>query len=153
MLLHKKFGFRGKRAARSSKKVNSLFWNSKITRGKNQYFINREHPLILNILSLVNEKKLAKKIETLLKFIEEYIPVDSIFSEYNSDPKSFEKDDIDIQKNSFGLDLVEEFTKLFDEKRKSGLSESDAFSQTIGTEPFTTFSAEFESLKPRWISK
>lgn len=147
------FGFRGKRAARSSKKVNSLFWNSKITRGKNQYFINREHPLILNILSLVNEKKLAKKIETLLKFIEEYIPVDSIFSEYNSDPKSFEKNIIDIEKNNFGLDLVEEFTRLFEEKRKTGLSEHDAFSQTIGTEPFTTFSAEFESLKQRWLSE
>ena len=135
------------------KTCNNIVFTNNILHNKKEYFINRNQPLVKEILTQISDKRLSKKIEILLRLIEDHIPVDTIFSDFNSDPKSFEKETLDLEKNKFGIDLVSEFTKFFEKAIKEGLNKEEAFAKTLSIEPFNGFAAQFESMKDIWISQ
>lgn len=98
------------------------------------YKINREHPLIDNIKNQIIDKP-KKAIETLLKFIEETIPIKSIYikeaEESESQGKPFEGVNHDeIRK------LIKE---LYDSLLTTGKNDSEAKSIIINLEPFNHF--------------
>lgn len=86
---------RGKLLQRSLKNEFIMLWQEKVRHGKRFYEINRNHPVLLEIIE--NNPLIIKKIETLLRIIEETVPVPLITLNENEKPdsqgKPFEGDD------------------------------------------------------------
>lgn len=54
------------------------------------YKLNREHPLIIGSVELIEDSE-KKKFDEFLSLIESSIPVESIYSDFSQSPKEFEK--------------------------------------------------------------
>lgn len=73
------FRNRGKKLARRARKEQCFVWHQNIRNGKLGYTINRDHPIIREMIN-ADEKNQIKKLLTL---IEETIPVPMIISDYS----------------------------------------------------------------------
>jgi hypothetical protein len=105
------------------------------------YKINREHPLIEKTNAQAKDKPI-KAIETLLRFIEETIPVKSIYireaEESETQGKPFE---------GVKHDEIRAMMKnIFDSLTKQGKTTEEAKSVIINLEPFNNFPEYLENL-------
>lgn len=76
---------RGKQIGRKTNQTSVHAWQQKSKHGKTFYKINREHPLVSNLLKrLKGDDK--KSVAALLTFLEETIPVSSIFIQSTESP-------------------------------------------------------------------
>jgi hypothetical protein len=105
------------------------------------YKINREHPLVLNIKEKAKEKPEAA-IELLLRFIEETIPVKSIYI------KEAEEPDTQGKPFEFGSheDIRSLMKSLFETLITQGKTKEEAKSIIINLDPFNHYPEYFEIL-------
>lgn len=132
---------RGKKIARQSKTEQAFVWHENYRNGKLGYSINRDHPLIKEMLQ-GNE---GKQIKTLLELIEETIPVPTIISDYSdhSDEmlKPYEGKKI--------AGIEEAMEALYTVYTSNGASPSKAISMIAGTEPFVYAPDQVELFKEK----
>ena len=104
---------RGKKLARTGKKEQFYVWRQNIRNGKLGYEINRNHPIIQNLL----DSSFRSKIKKMLDLIEETIPVPMIISDYS-------------EKSS---DMLKE---LYDMYISFGCTPNEAVRNIASTEPY-----------------
>ena len=86
---------RGKVLQRSLKHEFVMLWQEKVRQGKRYYEVNRDHPVVREIIQ--GNPQIKAKINTLLRIIEETVPVPLITLNESEKPdlqsKTFEGDD------------------------------------------------------------
>ena len=99
---------------------------------KNQYKINIKHPLFDNFLKRVSADEMAQKeFKQILKYIENYLPVDNIFARRaNNEVEQPLEDDSEIYEKFKGIMEI----------YKISMDESQAFNTLINIEPFNSLS-------------
>lgn len=105
------------------------------------YKINRTHPLIENIKSQAKEKP-DKAIETLMKLIEESIPVKSIYIREAEEPEAQGKPFEGLIHN----DICSLMQTVFDSLLKQGKTSEEAKAVIFNLEPFNNFPEYIETL-------
>jgi hypothetical protein len=124
---------RGKVIARSAARNDSFVWNRVVRRGKVSYRVNRDHPLVREILASGNQHR--TEVEALLRMIEETVPAPLISLDDSQNP--------DEQADPFegaALSEVEDLLRrTYLSLRSVGLSPSHARERLAGTEPFNRF--------------
>jgi len=105
---------------------------------KNQYKINIKHPLFDSFLKRVSGDELVQKeFKQILKYIENYLPIDNIFARRaNNEVEQPLEDDHEIYKEFRG---IMEIYKL-------SMNENRAFNKLINIEPFNSLSFDKERL-------
>lgn len=117
-------------------------WNfeSKGTKNgeKNQYKINIKHPLFDNFLKRVSADEIVQKeFKQILKYIENYLPVDNIFArKANNEVEQPLEDDLEIYEKFKGIMEI----------YKISMDENQAFNTLINIEPFNSLSFDKERL-------
>jgi hypothetical protein len=101
------------------------------------YVINRKHPLIEKIISQAYEKP-VKAIETLLRFIEETIPVKSIYIREAEEPEGQGKP-FEGKKHDEIYSLMK---SIFDSLLSQGKTIEEAKAVIINLEPFNLYPEE-----------
>ena len=119
---------RGKKLARTVKKEQCFVWHQNVRHGKLGYEINREHPIIKNLLQS-DEKMHIKK---LLKLIEETIPVPTIISDYSERAEKM----LTPFEGSKTDDFDEMICILYEMYLSNGCSPSEAVENIASTEPY-----------------
>ena len=126
------FSSRGKVIARKAKTEQAYVWHQIEWHGKIGYALNRNHPFIKDLL----EGEEGDKIKTLLKIIEETIPVPAIISNYTDNDKDtlnpFEKAKSTDKTEKLDL-LIEQVYQMY---LNQGFSSTEAIEAMAGTEPF-----------------
>jgi hypothetical protein len=105
------------------------------------YKINRDHPLIEEIKQSAAEKP-EKAIETLLRFIEETIPVKSIYIKESEEPEAQGKPFEGSQHD----EIQTKMKILFDLLIKQGKTKAEAKLFIINHEPFNLYPEYLETL-------
>jgi hypothetical protein len=127
---------------RSSKVYSEISKDSKIQKawydetnrdGIKKYKINRQHPLIKEILDLDNENKL---ISETLKIIEDHIPIDLILYNQNEDPSFHESEKFNEIPNEHIIKVAIDLYKM---KILDGVPEEFARQQIITSTPFNLY--------------
>jgi hypothetical protein len=115
-------------------------WLEKIRHGKRFYQINREHPLINNLLNSSNGPE--PELTALLKFIEETVPVPLITIKESEQPElqsqPFEETDQDPVRKAM--------KQMYDRLLSEGRSDDQAKSIILNIEPFNLFPQFIEYL-------
>lgn len=116
-------------------------WLEKIRHGKRFYQINREHPLINNLLNSSNSAQ--PELSALLKFIEETVPVPLITIKESEQPElqgqPFEETDQEPVRKTM--------KQMYDRLLSEGRSDDQAKSIILNIEPFYLFPQFIEYLK------
>ena len=119
---------RGKKLARAGKKEQCFVWHQNVRHGKLGYEINRDHPIIKNLL----QSDAASQIKQLINLIEETIPVPMIISDYSEKAKEM--------LNPFEGRTTDEFDEmigsLYEMYLSYGCSPSEAVENIASTEPY-----------------
>jgi len=128
------YRYRGKADVRP----DSLFtfpWSTSVQHGTYHYSINRDHPLVMDILRNSGDNR--KKIQAMLRIIEETVPVPLIILNGSNNPdkiqRPFEGSPPDELKN-----VLEE---IWDSLINTGVSREKAESRLIHMEPFSDYPA------------
>jgi hypothetical protein len=116
------------------------FWEERARHGKRFYKINRNHPLLNELLSKSGD--LRKEIEKVIQFIEETIPVPLITLQENENEKPHGQPFEGIDHNS----IKETMQKLFKGFVSSGLSIEKAKARILNTEPYNFYPEYIEFL-------
>ena len=105
---------------------------------KNQYKINIKHPLFDNFLKRVSADEIVQKeFKQILKYIENYLPVDNIFArKANNEVEQPLENDLEIYENFKGIMEI----------YKISMDENKAFNTLINIEPFNSLSFDKERL-------
>lgn len=137
------YAVRGKVIQHSAKLGFIPVWNFKIRQGHHSYLINREHPAVATLKSLLAEQhEETKALKSMLRIIEEAIPVPMIAMKESEEPeashKPFDGDDSMIK-------------PLFDQvvlaRRNLGDSAEVIKSYMSKLEPFNRFVHLLETIK------
>lgn len=105
------------------------------------YKINRDHPLIEKIKKQANDRP-EKAIDTLLKFIEETIPVKSIYIRESEEPEAQGKPFEGIKHD----DIWTLMKNIFDSLTQQGKTKEEARAVIINLEPFNHYPEYFATL-------
>ena len=130
---------RGKVLKRASKYDQTLVWNETKYNDSYQFKVNRNHPLIADALKNSEDRK---QISSIIKLIEETIPVAAIVSHSSEDnnrpyrPYSQDKQLVDELMNSF----IEALQKI-------GKGPDEIVQIVSTTEPFSDYSEKIALLK------
>lgn len=122
------FASRGKVISRKAKTEQAFVWHQIEWHGKIGYALNRNHPLIKDLLS----KDRGGKIKTLINIIEETIPVPAIISNYTDSKDSLNPFE-NITKSDKLDKVIEQVYQMYLEQ---GFSSKEAIEAMAGTEPF-----------------
>ncbi|MCZ7385823.1 MAG: ATP-binding protein [Candidatus Methanoperedens sp.] len=121
---------RGKIIARASASNFVFVWEKKVRHGKIFYSLNRQHPLIKEVLD--NPDEYNPTIRALIRLIEETVPSPMIAMDNSENPdkqiKPFEK----LPSN----ELVDVMTEVYKSLLASGLTVQDAQNRLAVMEPF-----------------
>ena len=119
---------RGKKLARTGKKEQHFVWHQNVRHGKLGYEINRDHPIINNLI----HSDAGDQIKQLINLIEETIPVPMIISDYSEKSKEM--------LNPFEGRTTDEFDEmiriLYDMYLSRGCSPEEAVENIASTEPY-----------------
>lgn len=116
------------------------FWEERVRHGKRFYKINRNHPIINELLS--KSADLKKEIEKVIQFIEETIPVPLITLQESENEKPHGQPFEGIDHNA----IKETMQKLFNGFVLSGLSIEKAKARILNTEPYNFYPEYIEFL-------
>lgn len=122
------FASRGKVIARKRKTEQAFVWHQIEWHGKIGYALNRNHPLIKDLLSIDR----SGKIKALINIIEETIPVPAIISNFTDNKDSLNPFE-NINKSDKLDKVIEQVYQMFLEQ---GFSSREAIETMAGTEPF-----------------
>lgn len=118
---------RGKKLARNSSKIQAFVWQQSIRSGKLGYSINRDHPIIKQLLS-ENKKEVGK----LLDLIEETVPVPMIISDYSEKSDEMLSPFEGRTTNQFD-EMIDALYKMY---RSNGYTPQEAVKNIASTEPY-----------------
>jgi hypothetical protein len=109
-------------------------WKARKTRDARHYYINEEHPLVIDLLT--REHISSKELKRLLKLIGETAPVESIIQYHSEEPESHE-----LRDANKGLDqaTIEVAILMCDSLKKQGVSREIGLKQIFNIEPFNQF--------------
>jgi len=109
-------------------------WKARKTRDARHYYINEEHPIVIDLLT--REHISSKELKRLLKLIGETAPVESIIQYHSEEPESHE-----LRDANKGLDqaTIEVAILMFDSLKKQGVSREIGLKQIFNIEPFNQF--------------
>lgn len=119
----------------------SPFWEQKVRHGKRFYKINRDHPLIDELL--LNAGDFKKDIEKVIQFIEETVPVPLITLKESEDERPHGKPFEGVDHNS----IKETIKNLYKTYISSGFSKDKAIARILNIEPFNYYSEYIEIIK------
>lgn len=115
-------------------------WHEKLRHGKRFYSINREHPIITNLLDTIKDHN--SELNELLRYIEETVPVPLITIKESEQPE--------IQCSPFeGVDqelLQKSMKMMFDRLIQNGKNSDEAKAHIMSIEPFNLFPQFLEYL-------
>jgi hypothetical protein len=136
---------RGKVLARKMSETDIFVWNKEMKRGRVTFRVNREQPLVADLLQSSQEYR--AKVEALLRLIEETIPVPLITLENSAHPDTnftpFEE-----CPSSEVLEIIKQIYASF---RRQGISHTQALERLITLEPFQNFKELVMSLAANGI--
>ncbi len=131
---------RGKIIQRASPSEFIFLWEKRVQHGKIFYSINRNHPLIISLLTEPTES--SPRLNALLKLLEETVPVNLIIIDNAESPdkhgRPFEK--------TPSNELKEIALEVYNAMIKSGLSPQDAKNKLLTMEPFDNYSKFIEKM-------
>jgi len=128
----KVYKYRGK----VDKRPDSSFifpWATSVQHGTYHYSINRNHPLVLDILQKSGDNK--KKIQAMLRMIEETVPVPLIILNGSNNPDKIQRPFEDTPHEELKIVLEEIWKSLID----NGMSREDAKKRLQYMEPFSDY--------------
>ncbi|WP_224485412.1 ATP-binding protein [Robertkochia aurantiaca] len=129
------YRFRGKYGARKTPSVNRFVWKKTEKKGKTSYKVDKEHPVVNQLLGELKDHKLA--VTRLLKLIESTVPVETIIIDNAEKPDSLEKEKHVITSRNFPL--KEWFEDFVDLEIQKGVAKEDAFRKVLSMEPFIDY--------------
>ena len=122
---------RGKKLARTGNKEQFFVWHQNVRHGKLGYEINRNHPIINELL----QSEAKEQIRKLIALIEETVPVPMIISDYSEKSK-----DMMAPFEGKSIDEFDGLIKtLYEVYRSSGCSSIEAIENIASTEPYIYF--------------
>lgn len=130
---------RGKAIQRALGHEFAMLWIEKVKHGKRFYEVNRDHPIIKEIIK--NNPDSKKQINSLLRLVEETVPVPLITLNESEKPDSI----LRPFEGSVGNELTE-LLKLMYESLLSNFSPEQAKQQLLFIEPFNEYPELIESL-------
>jgi hypothetical protein len=123
---------RGARLRNSTQELVFL-WERRIAHGKTRYQLNRNHPAIKAVIE--SEKCSPKDVETILRLIEETVPVPTITIDAAENPEQ--------QREPFegasSEDLLQLGVALANTFKNGGSSPTEAMNRLSAIEPFNRF--------------
>jgi len=117
----------------------SLVWAKKITRGKISYSLNREHPAIQDALANPSNKS----VSTLLRIVEETIPVPQITIDASEQPEAHAA----ALETATPRQLIELAREILEIQMRNGRSFEDGLTAVLNVEPFNQFPELSETLR------
>jgi hypothetical protein len=108
----------------------TLLWERKISHGKPRYEINREHPAVKRLEN--HDQRTHTNIESLLKLVEESIPVPLI----TIDTAEYADQQREPFEGTNNIELIQLGTKLIEAMQVTGASPQDAIVRLGACEPF-----------------
>lgn len=130
----KKYRFRA--TSEKKKDAGAPLWIAGETRNGIIYTINKEYPLLVELMKDTSDKQ---KFNTFLKLVEQNIPVNAIHTDFYDD-KKFAFEDVDEAYQNVKTNLIELLTNTPIEKRK------ECFSELMQMKPFSEYDISFEDL-------
>lgn len=124
------------RAKKESSQGNMKVWMPGETRNGMIYAINREYPIIKDI---INELGNSRKLEILLRLIEQNIPLNRIHSDFYDD-KKFASEDVNKAYENVKENLRMLLRELSSEKR------IDEFNELMQLAPFSEYEITYSDL-------
>lgn len=124
---------RGKIISRENDAKLSFTWKRKLLHGKISYTINREHPLVKELL---DNPDIKNEFSHILRMIEETLPISTILIDAKENP-------IQNKEPYEGVptkELIDLAGKLFNILLKNGYSSREAEHQLVSIEPFNLYS-------------
>lgn len=137
------YRYRGKTSERTTSSL-SFPWSTSVQHGVYHYSINRNHPLVSDILRHSEVDK--GKLQALLRLIEETVPVPLIVLNSSNNPDKIQQPFEDVPPEEMRIVLEEVWNSLIN----AGISREDAKTRLIHMEPFSDyprFVAEFLQTK------
>lgn len=117
------------------------FWEEKNRHGKRFYKLNREHPMLRQLLNNTND--ITTQFEKVLKFIEETVPVPLITLQENENEKPhgqpFEGTNLD--------DVLDVMKTIYENFIADGMQPEDAKARIANIEPFDFYLEYLESIE------
>ncbi len=126
---------------RNSQDELVLLWDRRLSHGKAKYELNRAHPFVQRILD--GSCCSPKSVESLLRLIEETIPVPTITIDVAERPEE-QREPFD---NTDSAELIEFGMQLARSLMLSGSSPSEALSRLSAVEPFHRLPHIIETLR------
>lgn len=130
---------RGKLVQRHTAEDFVFPWNTSVCRNAYSYSINRRHPLVENVLTSSGVMK--GRIESMLRLIEETVPVQTIVLEGARNPdrlhKPFEEHPSE--------DLIALMKEVWHCMIESGITATEANRRLMVMEPFSDYTAEISA--------
>jgi len=130
---------RGKIVSRATAK-SSFLWIQKVIRSKLHYEISREHPSVAAVLKASGGKK--SQIESLLRLIEESIPVPAIVLESSQREDALALPFEGVQE----AEIYKVFAHSLTSMLENGVSKAEAISHLRNAEPFNAYPEVLENL-------
>lgn len=131
---------RGKVLARKTSENDIFVWNREMKHGRVTFRINREQPLVADLLKC--SKEIQPKIEALLRLIEETIPVPLITLE-SSGQRDIHSTPFEGSSSSEVFEVIKQIYISF---RRQGISHTQALERLTTLEPFQFFKELIMSL-------
>jgi len=125
---HKVFRQRGKKLATS---IIDPVWNRIVSSGRISYQINRNHPLIIELLKNLTDQQKGLFFNLITMF-ESSFPVDLFFNDIASKPTQIDKPDFDQNDLESLMDIFIQSWKL------SGIPENEYPEKLLLTDPFAS---------------
>ena len=116
-------------------------WQEKLRHGKRFYEINREHPILKNLITSLNGK--GSELNELLRYIEETVPVPLITIKESENPENQGQPFEGIDQNP----LLKVMKQMFDKLILEGKSDDQAKAIILNIEPFNLFPQFIEYMK------
>jgi hypothetical protein len=124
---------RGKVLARKTSENDIFVWNKEMKHGRVTFRINREQPLVVDLLQSSAEYRV--KVEAVLRMIEETIPVPLITIENSTHPDT-QFAPFEGSPSSEVLEIIKQIYLLY---RKRGNTHIQAIERLLTLEPFQQF--------------
>ena len=124
---------RGRVISRNAPGQNIFMWQEKVRHGKRFYLINREHPLVKNIIKCSGSLK--PKLDAFIKLAEETFPAPLIIISNSENPDSLGHPFEGIPSNEIKLVLAQ----VWEVMSASGLSDEQIAARVLCMEPFDQF--------------
>ena len=130
---------RGKVVARANSAPHVYAWDKKVKHGKIFYTINREHPLVKDVIASAGPSK--SSINAMLRLLEETVPVAWIVMSNAENP---DQQSVPFE-SSPSTQVSDIMREVFQSLRRSGLSIKEALNRLRTMEPFDRYPEAVEA--------